>query len=418
MNTKNNSETLIITCPNYECKQKLRIPKSEKNKRFICPKCKKEFVCPAETSIRRITSRFLKMIKVHPMFFGLILTFWTLIELNMYRWKTLSLKNSFYLTFFCLILWLIGTWVIESFKEKGTKWYYRKWFVFLMLIFIPPLGITLLWAGSIFKKATKIVLTFIFGLLFISSVLTQTTRRFHFSPEKEIAGLIRAPKENIFIKSASDLVKKSFQYVILTNQIPITDVDLTITQIVQNCGDSVVLVKSIDKEGQEIGLGSGFLVTKDGGIITNYHLIESALNVSIEFSNGKTYTTVSFIVGDPSLDIAVLNIDSKGDQFSPLILGDSDCLQVGEKVAAIGNPFGWRNSISDGLISGIREIDGLSLLQITTPISPGSSGGALLNMRGEVIGITTLASLWGAQNLNFAIPINSLKSLVKNWTLK
>lgn len=418
MSTINNRETLIITCPNKNCKQRLRIPKSERNKKFVCPKCKREFIYPSEVPRKKETSWFLKKVKDHPILFGLILTFWILIELNMYRLKTLSLKNALYFTFFCFILWFLGTWIIENLKEKGTKWYYRKWFVLLMLIFITPLGITLLWAGSRFKKATKITFTFIFGIWFISSALTRTKGRFYFSPEEEIASLIRAPKEKIFIKPATDLVKRSFQDEILAYQIPLKQEDFTITQILQNWGDSVVLVKSFDKDGQEIAQGSGIVVTEEGGIITNYHVIESASDVSIEFPNGKTYNLISFVFGDPSLDIAVLDIDTKGKYFLPLILGDSDYIQVGDKVVAIGNPFGWRNSISDGLISGIREIEGLSLLQITTPISPGSSGGALFNMKGQVIGITTIASLWGAQNLNFAIPINSLKSLVKNWGLE
>jgi len=121
MNIKNNNETFIIICPNYECKQKLRIHKSEKNKRFICPKCKKEFVCPSEASIKRITSRFLKNIKTHPILFGLILTFWTLIELNMYRWKTLSLKNSFYITFFAWSCGLLEHGLLKVLKKKGQN---------------------------------------------------------------------------------------------------------------------------------------------------------------------------------------------------------------------------------------------------------------------------------------------------------
>lgn len=88
-------------------------------------------------------------------------------------------------------------------------------------------------------------------------------------------------------------------------------------------------------------------------------------------------------------------------------------MQIGEQILAIGNPYGFENTISDGLISGIREIADFKLLQITAPVSPGSSGGALFNMKGEVIGITSIGSQWNAQNLNFAIPINTLKILVR-----
>jgi S1-C subfamily serine protease len=336
----------------------------------------------------------------------------------MYKLGTISIKGSLYVTVLCVGLWSLGSWVIESFKEKDTKWFFRKWFVLLNLFFLPPLGITLLWAGSKFRKPIKIALTVVFGLWFINGVLTRTTGSFHFSPEEEIASLIRVPKENIFIKPASYFVKTSFQDEILNKQIPQKKENLTIPQIVQEWGDSVVLVKSFGKEGEQIGLGSGFVITRKGGIITNYHVVESAFSVTIGLSNGKSYNNVSYITGDSSIDIVVLNIDAKDEILTPLIIGDSDNLQVGEQVLAIGNPYGWRNTLSDGLISGIREIEGLKLLQITAPISPGSSGGALFNMKGEVIGITTIASLWGAQNLNFAVPINSLKIFVENWKRK
>lgn len=417
MQQDNFGERIIIICPNKNCQQKLRIPKTSKPIKVYCPKCGTPFAFSSQKAIKRRIILCINKIKKHPILFGMLLTLWFLLEGTMYRLGTITLKGSLYVTAICIGLWFLGAWIIENFKEKGTKWYFQKWFVLLMLIFIPPFGITLLWAGSKFRKATKIAFTVFFGLWFIGSALTRTPGRFYFSPKDEIASLIRAPKESIFIRSASDLVRISLQDEILNNRILLTNVNLTIPQIVQKWGDSVVLVKSIDKDGQEIGLGSGFIVTKEGGIITNYHVVESAYDVSVDFSNRKSYANVSFVVGDASLDIAVLNIDLKGEQFSPLILGDSDYLQVGEKVVAIGNPYGWRNSLSDGLISGIREIDGLSLLQITTPISPGSSGGALFNMKGEVIGITTIASLWGAQNLNFAIPINSFKSFIKQWKI-
>ena len=94
-------------------------------------------------------------------------------------------------------------------------------------------------------------------------------------------------------------------------------------------------------------------------------------------------------------------------------LGDSNKIEIGEKVVAIGNPLGYERTVSDGIISGLREEKGMKYLQITTPISPGSSGGALLNMYGEVIGITSMGYLGFAQNLNFAVPINYVCSLIK-----
>jgi len=418
MKHNKNIKKIIIICPNPDCQQKLRVPKSSKTLTFNCRNCEKQFTFSSQKTKERLFVFLINKIKAHPILFGLLVTLWFMMEWTTYSWGTISLKGSLYITLVCILLWFLGTWIIESLKDKGTKWYYQKWFILLMLFFIPPLGITLLWVGSKFKKATKVVFTFFFGLWFIASALTRTTRRFYFSPKEELVSLIKGPKENIFIKSAPVFVKKSFRDEILNNQIPSTNVNLTIPEIVQRWGESIVLLKSVNKDGQEIGLGSGIVVTKDGGIVTNYHVVESAFRVSVIFSNGKSYNSVFFVVGESSIDIAVLSIDSKDAQFSPLILGDSDNVQVGEEVTAIGNPYGWQNSLSDGLISGIREVDGLNLLQITAPISPGSSGGALFNMKGEVIGITTIASLWGPQNLNFAIPINSFVSFIKNWRIK
>jgi len=161
-----------------------------------------------------------------------------------------------------------------------------------------------------------------------------------------------------------------------------------------------------------LGQGSGFVISENGAIATNYHVVESAYNVLIQFINGKSFKEVSMIASYPSYDIAILNIE-EDELFLPVILGNSDNIQVGEQILAIGNPYGWENTISDGLISGIREIADFKLLQITAPVSPGSSGGALFNMKGEVIGITSIGSQWDAQNLNFAIPINLLIFLIR-----
>jgi S1-C subfamily serine protease len=188
--------------------------------------------------------------------------------------------------------------------------------------------------------------------------------------------------------------------------------DLTVPQIVKKWNESILLVKSIDKNGNILGQGSGFVISENGVIATNYHVVKSSHSVLIQFVNGKSYQEVSLIAGYPSNDLAILYIE-KDDSFLPVILGDSDNLQTGEQILAIGNPYGFENTISDGLISGIRKIGDFKLLQITAPVSPGSSGGALFNMKGEVIGITSIGSQWDAQNLNFAIPTNILKFLVR-----
>lgn len=412
MTEDNLKERIIIVCPNKHCGQKLGIPKTTSTLRVTCPKCGTSFTYPAQAAREKKASWSLNRVKYHPIFFGLIVTLWFLLVVNRYSMGTLTLKNGFFATVACIALWFLGTWIIDMLKEEGTKWYYQKWFIVLMLFVFAPIGITLLWAGSIFKRPTKIGLTIAFGLWFVGGVLTQTPDRFYYSPKDEIAKLISSHSGNIFLKSASPYAKINFRNDILSRKISSGNMTFTIPQIAKKWGESIVLVRSMDKNGNELSQGSGFVVSSDGAIVTNYHVVELAYNVSIEFSDGKSYQEVFLIAGYSSQDIAILDIEGEDERFFPVILGNSDDLQVGERVLAIGNPYGWENTLSDGLISGMREIDGFKLLQITTPISPGSSGGALFNMKGEVIGVTTIGSQWGAQNLNFAIPINSLKSLI------
>lgn len=235
MSENNLKEKLIIRCPN--CGQKLRIPKVSRVLKVRCRSCAALFIYPTQSRLKKNYSWFFVRIKSHPILFGLLVTLWLFLVGTMYKLETISIKGSLYITVLCVGFWFLGSWVIESFKEKDIKWFYRKWFVLFMLFLIPPLGITLLWAGSKFKKSIKLTFTAIFGLWFISGVLTRTTGRFHFSPEDEIASLIKAPKENIFINPASNFVKTSFQDEILSKQIPSKRENLTIPQIAQVWGD-------------------------------------------------------------------------------------------------------------------------------------------------------------------------------------
>lgn len=410
MSEENLKEKIIIECPNKGCRQKLGIPKTTDTLRVSCPRCGTSFLYPTQKIYKKKTSN---RIKNHPIFFGLIITLCFLLLANRYLMEVLDLNNIFLIIGICFVLWFIGTWVMDKFKETDTKWYYQKWFIFLILLIFSPLGITLLWAGSKFKKPWKVILTILFGSWFVFSVLTYQPGEFFYSPKDEIVKLFSTQKEEVHLKLANHYVKNNFREVFLSNKISSLTIPLTIPQIVKKWNESIILVKSIDKNGNVLGQGSGFIISEDGAFTTNYHVIESAYNVLIQFINGKSFKEVSLISAYPYYDIAILNIEEEKELFLPVILGNSDNIQVGEQILAIGNPYGWENTISDGLISGMREIDGFKLLQITAPISSGSSGGALFNMKGEVIGITTIGSQWGAQNLNFAIPINTLKLLIR-----
>jgi hypothetical protein len=166
---------------------------------------------------------------------------------------------------------------------------------------------------------------------------------------------------------------------------------------------SVVSVEAYNDTGQVGWKGTGFVVAPDGKILTNYHVIRNSKQAAVRLANGDTYDTVLVLDVDRRKDIAVLKI--RAVDLPALRLGASGACQIGDAVYSLSNPLGLANTLSEGIISGIRAMNGYRLFQITAPISHGSSGGPLLNAQGEVIGITT-ASREGGQSLNFAIPID------------
>lgn len=184
-----------------------------------------------------------------------------------------------------------------------------------------------------------------------------------------------------------------------------------IPTIAKESNGVIVSIITSDKDGHPVAQGSGFVVSKDGRILTNYHVIQSGTSAIVKFPDGAFYDVEGMLAFDKDRDLAV--IKARGQNFRTVILGNSDRLQVGETVVAIGNPLSLESTVSSGILSGIRDIEdeGGKYLQITAPISPGSSGGPLFNMAGEVVGITTLY-LKGGENLNFAIPVNDAKLLL------
>ncbi len=171
----------------------------------------------------------------------------------------------------------------------------------------------------------------------------------------------------------------------------------------------------VPQEGQ----GSGFIIDKEGHVLTNYHVIADARQVEVTLHNRKKYRAT--VVGtDRSHDLAVIQI--KGPGLSPMVLGDSRNLQVGQKVYAIGNPFGLSGTMTRGIISSIRPVqepDGMQIdeaIQTDAAINPGNSGGPLLNWHGEVIGINTLiaSNVGQSAGIGFAIPVNTAKAVLND----
>ena len=197
-----------------------------------------------------------------------------------------------------------------------------------------------------------------------------------------------------------------FSCVPVQNVTPITETTLFNKNV-----QSVVVVYSFDRNNELIGQGTGFVLTNTGTIATNYHVIDGSYSLRIAFMNGEKFDVNEIVAIDEHRDIAIINI--QGFDLPTIKLGNSNKISIGEKVIGIGNPLGLSNTLSSGIISGIRtDLEDYKLIQTTTPISPGSSGGPLLNMKGEVIGITTMY-LKGGQNLNFAVPVNYLMALLQ-----
>jgi len=158
--------------------------------------------------------------------------------------------------------------------------------------------------------------------------------------------------------------------------------------------------------------GSGFLVGPNGLILTNLHVMRDARSARVKLTSGDVYDRVSILAEDERRDIAVLQV--AGFDLPTLPMGNSDSVRIGAPVVLIGSPLGLENTVSTGIVSGRRqEPEGFQLLQITAPASQGSSGGAVLNERGDVVGIA-VSQLLAGQNLNFAVPINYARGLLQH----
>jgi S1-C subfamily serine protease len=201
-------------------------------------------------------------------------------------------------------------------------------------------------------------------------------------------------------------------------------VQVTSTAVVTIPADPLFGNPFIPQRQQEQSLGSGFVIDKAGHIVTNYHVIQGAKKVRVSFSNGASMKAT--IQGtDPSSDLAVLKIDASSRALTPLPLGDSDAIEVGDPVVAIGNPFGLDRTVTAGIVSAIQRAitapNGYTIdhvIQTDAAINHGNSGGPLLNRRGEVIGVNSQIETGdngvssGNVGVGFAIPSNTVKTVV------
>jgi S1-C subfamily serine protease len=185
---------------------------------------------------------------------------------------------------------------------------------------------------------------------------------------------------------------------------------LTPREIAERARAATVQIRALDAGGAVIGQGTGFLLSKHGLIGTNLHVIRRAHALQVEMLSGDTYDQVFYVTADARRDVAILKIPV--DDGRPLPLALDSAIAVGEPIYVMGNPLGQTGTFSDGLVSANRMVGGVSLLQMTAPVSPGSSGGPVLNARGEVVGMATFM-LWGGQNLNYAVPVRYIRPLLE-----
>jgi len=190
----------------------------------------------------------------------------------------------------------------------------------------------------------------------------------------------------------------------------VSDMEPTVAALAERALKSVVVVSFSGRDGKQQGLGTGFVVSADGLIATNLHVIGEARPIDVQFADGRTFAVTAIHATEKSMDLAVLKIDAT--ELPVLKLGDSDTLKQGEQVIALGNPLGLRHSVVSGVVSEKRELEGKPMIQVAIPIERGNSGGPLLDMQGRVHGIVTLKSQV-TRNLGFAVVVNALKPLLE-----
>jgi len=190
----------------------------------------------------------------------------------------------------------------------------------------------------------------------------------------------------------------------------VANADDKLVDLVKKAKPSVVLIETFDKDNKPIARGSGFFIDNKGSLITNHHVIEGAYSATIKTSAGRKYPVQGIIAKDTEADIVKLVVNLRDANMTFLNLS-VNVPSEGEDIFVIGNPLGLESTVSTGIVSAVRDIPTFGkIIQITAPISLGSSGSPVLNSKGQVIGIATLSRTKG-QNLNFAIPSDKIIAL-------
>lgn len=264
------------------------------------------------------------------------------------------------------------------------------------------------------KKPKKPVTYGMLCLLLVATVIISTVIS---ASGGFIAGLLTNKQGNLVInKSGSG----SPSYSAANATLSTTDIVDKAAESVVEITTEAVVTGSFSQQYIQKGAGSGVIISEDGYIVTNYHVIEDASQISVTLRNEKEYTKVEIVGIYEAGDIALLKINTK-DSFTPAVFGDSSKLNVGDYAVAIGNPLGQLGgTVTDGIISALdRKVtiddETMNLLQTNAEISPGNSGGGLFDGNGELIGIVNAkSSQTSSEGLGFAIPINDVVDVLSD----
>lgn len=184
----------------------------------------------------------------------------------------------------------------------------------------------------------------------------------------------------------------------------------TVPEIVETVSPAIVKIVTFDTNGSEAGQGSGFFISQEGAILTNAHVVKNAYSARVISGMGP-FDSVRILYRDDSRDLALIKVETSAAR--PLFIAKDIALKPGERVLAIGNPFGLEKAVTEGLIGGVRNTkQGMELIQSSVHVYPGSSGGPLLDFSGQVIGITT-SSIEGAENLSFSVGATTISEFLK-----
>ncbi|MEZ5965061.1 MAG: trypsin-like peptidase domain-containing protein [Planctomycetota bacterium] len=246
-------------------------------------------------------------------------------------------------------------------------------------------------------------------------------QRVHLADGRSVTGpVLKTTADAVWVDLGFDVLRIPLASVVRQEDVAARATEVTVEDVFRQAAlpersiaeGAAAVEAGVVKIESAAGQGSGFVTSEDGYVVTNFHVVDGETEVDVTLylksRNGydlKTVRKVKVIATNPHLDLALLKMDPpQGVSLTPVYLGDSDDVKVGDRVYAIGTPIGLERTVSNGIVSvDNRTFSGFTHFQITTPINPGNSGGPLFNLRGEVVGVNSSGFI-GLQGLNFAIP--------------